>query len=312
MRGSVRLSFELGACVLAVALVVSGCNGTRRRGPGVPSDDGGAVDSNVPHEDLGLPVDAYVPPVPVCGDWTIDEGEQCDDGNRTSGDGCDAYCQLETPASCGDYTVQSGEDCDAGPSGSSSCTPLCTYVTCGDGILTASAGETCDDGDSLSGDGCSSYCNVETGWTCSGAPSYCTATTVAPIDRSASPALAILDSPAAAVTSTISITGSAASACMISALTVDVDISHTYIGDLTVTLTSPAGTPVILHNRAGTSGVNIVGTYPIAPLTPYGLLSDFSGEVAAGTWSLSIADGASGDTGTLNTWGLHITCAAAF
>jgi cysteine-rich repeat protein len=310
MRGSIRLSFELGLCVLAIMLVTVGCVGGRRRGPVVPPDDGGTVDSNVPGEDLGPPVDGYVPPVPVCGDWTIDEGEQCDDGNRTSGDGCSSTCQLEAPASCGDYTVQSGEECDAGPSGSSGCTALCTYVTCGDGIITASAGETCDDGDAVGGDGCSSYCSVEAGWTCSGAPSYCTSTAVAPIDQSVSPALAILDSPAAAVTSTLSITGSAASACMISALTVDVDISHTYIGDLTVTLTSPAGTPVILHNRTGTSGVDIVGNYP-GTLSPSGLLSDFSGEVAAGTWSLSIADGASGDTGTLNTWGLHITCGTA-
>ena len=32
----------------------------------------------------------------TCGDGTLDEGEQCDDGNRTSFDGCSAACELES------------------------------------------------------------------------------------------------------------------------------------------------------------------------------------------------------------------------
>ncbi len=43
---------------------------------------------------------------------------------------------------------------------------------CGDGII--DAGETCDDGDMQDGDGCSSVCQVESGWTCDGEPSVCT------------------------------------------------------------------------------------------------------------------------------------------
>lgn len=43
-------------------------------------------------------------PAPVCGDGVLSasRGEQCDDGNATSGDGCSATCQLETitPAQC--------------------------------------------------------------------------------------------------------------------------------------------------------------------------------------------------------------------
>lgn len=31
----------------------------------------------------------------VCGDGTVEQGEQCDDGNTTSGDGCDSMCQVE-------------------------------------------------------------------------------------------------------------------------------------------------------------------------------------------------------------------------
>ena len=43
---------------------------------------------------------------------------------------------------------------------------------CGNGIIEAS--ETCDDGDTIDGDGCSSACQVEPGWSCEGEPSVCT------------------------------------------------------------------------------------------------------------------------------------------
>jgi len=33
----------------------------------------------------------------VCGNGTLDAGEQCDDGNTADGDGCSATCQLEGP-----------------------------------------------------------------------------------------------------------------------------------------------------------------------------------------------------------------------
>jgi len=42
---------------------------------------------------------------------------------------------------------------------------------CGDGVL--SPGETCDDGNTLGGDGCSAACIIESGFLCSGAPSVC-------------------------------------------------------------------------------------------------------------------------------------------
>ena len=43
---------------------------------------------------------------------------------------------------------------------------------CGDGVLSGT--EACDDDNQLSGDGCSSVCEVEPGYTCTGAPSVCT------------------------------------------------------------------------------------------------------------------------------------------
>jgi cysteine-rich repeat protein len=44
-------------------------------------------------------------------------------------------------------------------------------AVCGDGAVAGA--ETCDDGNAVAGDGCGATCTVETGWTCSGAPSTC-------------------------------------------------------------------------------------------------------------------------------------------
>ncbi|MCL1145516.1 S8 family serine peptidase [Shewanella marinintestina] len=78
----------------------------------------------------------------------------------------------------------------------------------------------------------------------------------------------------------------------------NVDISHTWIGDLVVTLTSPAGTEVVLHNREGGSADDIVKNWD---------LSAFNGEIATGTWSLFVNDNVGADTGTLNSWGIVIS-----
>jgi cysteine-rich repeat protein len=56
----------------------------------------------------------------------LDAGEQCDDGNKTAGDGCNATCKLEV---------------------------------CGNAVL--DAGEQCDDGNAVGGDGCDAQCRIE-------------------------------------------------------------------------------------------------------------------------------------------------------
>ncbi len=43
---------------------------------------------------------------------------------------------------------------------------------CGDGLTQGT--ETCDDGNTNSGDGCTNNCRLEQGWTCTGAPNVCT------------------------------------------------------------------------------------------------------------------------------------------
>ena len=45
----------------------------------------------------------------VCGDGSVNNEEQCDDGNEVNDDSCTNACT--TPV-CGDYIVQEGEECE--------------------------------------------------------------------------------------------------------------------------------------------------------------------------------------------------------
>ena len=63
----------------------------------------------------------------VCGNGIVEPGEECDDNNLDSGDGCSSVCVVEF---------------------------------CGDGIQQGGLGEECDDGNKLDGDGCSAACQL--------------------------------------------------------------------------------------------------------------------------------------------------------
>jgi len=82
-----------------------------------------------------------------------------------------------------------------------------------------------------------------------------------------------------------------------------VDITHTYIGDLIVTLISPKGTSIDLHNRAGGAQDNIIKKYSLATTPALGTLA---GQSIQGDWCLKIADLAGKDLGKLNRWSLWI------
>lgn len=79
-------------------------------------------------------------------------------------------------------------------------------------------------------------------------------------------------------------------------LSLSLNISHTFIGDLVVTLISPAGASFIVSNRAGGSTDNIV--FNNLELTA------FNGQAAAGTWRLRGQDLARVDVDTLNSWSI--------
>jgi cysteine-rich repeat protein len=129
----------------------------------------------------------------------LEEGEECDDGNRVSGDSCSAVCLLELgycgdgivqrelgeqcdgPLSvlglpyscgpdcrilsplCGDGKLDPGEECDDGDANTDerdgACRTNCSRMRCGDGIV--DMGEECDDGNLYTGDGCDRLCRRE-------------------------------------------------------------------------------------------------------------------------------------------------------
>ena len=89
----------------------------------------------------------------TCGDGLIAVGgENCDDGDVATGDGCSDTCEVELGWYCDNAT----------PASPSSCT-----ISCGDGLVAAGV-EPCDDGGTQASDGCSAICEVERGWTCPG------------------------------------------------------------------------------------------------------------------------------------------------
>jgi subtilisin-like proprotein convertase family protein len=89
---------------------------------------------------------------------------------------------------------------------------------------------------------------------------------------------------------------------------VSVDITHTYIGDLLVSLHSPSGRAVDLHSRAGGNADNLLATYSS---TSFAALQALRGELINGTWRLRVSDREAVDLGKLNRWSLRIVKQAA-
>ena len=87
-------------------------------------------------------------------------------------------------------------------------------------------------------------------------------------------------------------------------LTVQVDILHTYIGDLLVTLVPPTGNNVVLHDRSGGATQNLKQIFD-TNTTPG--LARFLGKSAKGKWVLKIEDKAARDMGKLLRYGLEVT-----
>ncbi len=138
-----------------LAVGFGGDCGNERVEVGEECDDGNRADGD------GCDADCAQEFGPVCGDGEVEGDEGCDDGNRESGDGCDADCALE-PA-CGDGDLDEGEGCDDGNRDpGDGCDADCAVeAACGDGVL--DPGESCDDGGRVDGDGCDAMCRIEPG-----------------------------------------------------------------------------------------------------------------------------------------------------
>ncbi len=143
--------------------------------------------------------------------------------------------------------------------------------------------------------------------------------------QTSNPGVAIPDNNTTGVTSTMVVTEDVT----ITDLDVNVDIPHTWVGDVTVTVKSPAGTTAVIIDRPGrvSSGFGCSQNDILATLDdeaaspvedecqsatptidgsfiPNNPLSVFDGESTMGTWEINVTDAVGGDTGTLNSWGL--------
>lgn len=105
---------------------------------------------------------------------------------------------------------------------------------------------------------------------------------------------------------------------------VRINVLHTFVGDLRVTLTGPGGQTITLVNRRGGAGDNFTNSYfddeattsILAGTPPYTgsfrpevVLNLFDQTSAAGTWTLTITDLKAGDAGQLLGWTLDLTLA---
>ncbi|MFD7655818.1 S8 family serine peptidase [Actinosynnema sp. NPDC059797] len=109
----------------------------------------------------------------------------------------------------------------------------------------------------------------------------------------ANPADVAVPDAGTAVTSPLAVTDCPGNAP--STLKVDVDIRHTWRGDLVVDLLAPDGTAYPLKPRDDNdSADDVIATYTV----------DASAEPANGTWRLRVRDAVRNDVGTINSWGL--------
>lgn len=171
MRSFLRLasfaSFALGSVVWLASAPTIGCGGGSEELPVDTNDTGADPDASTDGPDNDNP---------VCGNGFKEGVEQCDDGNKENGDGCEADCTLTCkPGPEGDKKCSDGNPCN----GIETCgtdnkctsgTPLaegdkcgdvkickggsCVDAVCGDGIVSGT--EECDDGNVVNGDGCDS------------------------------------------------------------------------------------------------------------------------------------------------------------
>ncbi len=141
---------------------------------GIDNIPNGCTDSCLASGSVSLPA--------LCGNGIIETGEECEDGNIASGDGCSSSCLREGVFGegqilCGNGILNrlpsgAGEDCDDGNRfNGDGCSSLCLNegshsinAQCGNGDIAfdpSVGGEDCDDGNLVSGDGCSASCTFE-------------------------------------------------------------------------------------------------------------------------------------------------------
>ncbi|HVV88273.1 MAG TPA: DUF4215 domain-containing protein, partial [Kofleriaceae bacterium] len=193
------------------------------------------------------------------------------------------------------------------------CIDPSSVATCGDGIV--DDGETCDDRNLVSGDGCSSQCQLELG---------CAPGQLAVVRSSVDEQRLIPDNDPAGITSAVTVDtpGTVARAVVV----IDA-IESLAAHDLELSVSSPAGTTVGVSSNNGGS---CTGCYPTGYLAtvladgapraitdpiggaltgtfrPESPLSVWNGQAAAGTWTLEAVDDHAAGGGMFRRWTLGL------
>lgn len=124
------------------------------------------------------------------------------------------------------------------------------------------------------------------------------------VERTREVGLSIPENDAAGVSDSVIID---AVANNVTSVTVSVDIAHTYVQDLRITLASPSGNKVTLFNRqmlpSNTRG--LIRTWKSS--TAGSPLAAFVGTSGEGQWTINVSDLANEDRGKLNSWYVKLT-----
>jgi hypothetical protein len=133
------------------------------------------------------------------------------------------------------------------------------------------------------------------------APSGGTTPGTGPVAVQRAPNLRVPDNDPAGIVDTVAVGRDG----KVKDIKVDIDLKHTWIGDLDVLLQAPDGTAVKLHARGGREKDDIKGTYGV-DLRAVDDLKKLVGKDVKGDWKLKVVDLAGQDVGHLVSWGLKI------
>lgn len=96
-----------------------------------------------------------------------------------------------------------------------------------------------------------------------------------------------------------------AGACTLSSIAVGIDVEHSYVGDLRITVAAPGGSEIVLRDHTGTGNAHLVSSYDATTLAA---LAPLLGRSATGRWEVRVRDDAGADSGTFHSASLRLGC----
>ncbi len=139
----------------------------------------------------------------------------------------------------------------------------------------------------------------------------------------------IPDGPQSGVVSTLTVPAGLCGAATPTSVSVRVNATHSWIGDLSITVTNPASQTVTLINQlpsppsTSCAGDDVSATFSdggAAPSCAAAVVPSLSGTIApaaalapltasvAGLWTLTVTDNVNGNNGALNDWAVDVGC----